>query len=161
MCSSVHFWFLRVPHHACMDMPVFAKQHVWCQKKRIVIIYLSNILLNARLGWPPFHGAIFVLRMLERINSLSSDLDQLVDSVSELLASGTLNGFSDEWGTYFWYNSYVVLRYHIQLLGWGMVSRQEAELDQIYQHCAGKPFVLHVCWSFTRFFCAGMCALPK
>ena len=42
-----------------------------------------------------------MLRMLERINSLSSDLDQLVDSVSELLASGTLNGFSDEWGTYF------------------------------------------------------------
>ena len=85
--------------------------HAWtCQyllnsmcgvKKRIVIIYLSNILLNARLGRPPFHGAIFVLRMLERINSLSSDLDQLVDSVSEVLASGTLNGFSDEWGTYF------------------------------------------------------------
>ena len=42
-----------------------------------------------------------MLRMLDRIYSLSSDLDQLADAVSELLASGTLNGFSDQWGAQF------------------------------------------------------------
>ena len=45
--------------------------------------------------------------------------------------------------------TYVVLPYHIHLLGWGMASREETELHEIYEKCAAKPFVLNLLIVYT------------